>query len=149
MADLDGVITTYPKQIPDNRGTVRHFITKKDIDNFAECYTTSIYKDIIKGWHGYYTKTLYYCVPVGLIKLVLFDYRKDSSTYYKIQEIYLGPENYSRVQIPPGILSAFQGVGNPLSLAVLVADEIFDESKTMRFPIQNDFIPYDWTKINK
>ena len=146
---INGVIITHPNQIPDNRGTVRHFITNKDLSDFAECYTTSIYKGIIKGWHGYYTKTLYYCVPMGLIKLVLYDYRKDSSTYQEIQEIYLGPENYSRVVIPPGILSAFQGISDPLSLAVLVANEIFDESKTMRFPIENDFIPYDWTKINR
>lgn len=146
---IDGVFITYPNQIPDNRGTVRHFITNKDIKDFAECYTTSIYRGIIKGWHGYYTKTLYYCVPIGMIKLVLFDYRKDSPTYQEIQELYLGPENYTRVTIPPGVLSAFQGVGDPLSLAVLVANEIFDETKTIRFPIENDFIPYDWTKINK
>lgn len=146
---INGVIITHPNQIPDNRGTVRHFITNKDISDFAECYTTSIYKSIIKGWHGYYTKTLYYCVPIGLIKLVLYDYRKDSPTYQEIQEIYLGPENYSRVAIPPGILSAFQGVGDPLSLAIIVANEIFDESRTMRFPIENDFIPYDWTKVNR
>ena len=146
---IQDIIISYPKQIPDNRGTVRHFITTDTIKDFAECYTTTVYKGIIKGWHGYYTKTLYYCVPIGLIKLVLYDYRKESSTYQEIQEIYLGPENYTRVTIPPGVLSAFQGVGEPLSLVVLVANEIFDEQKTMRFPIENDFIPYDWTKINK
>lgn len=138
-------------QIPDARGTVKFFIEdSSNIEMDIEaCYITSVYKGVIKGWHGYQSKTLKYVVPHGMIKLVLFDSRHESPTYKQIDEIYLGDANYCMVTIPPGIMNAFQGIGDPVSFAVVVANEVYDESKMTRWPINTDFIPYDWTNINR
>ena len=148
MNNLQGVDVVPLLQIPDNRGTVKRFLRSGDIAHFAECYITTIYKDIIKGWHSYISKTLYYCVPFGMVKLVLYDSRKESDTYQDTQEIYLGDFNYCRVTIPPGVMNAFQGISD-VSVINVITDEIFDESRTVRLPIDTDRIPYDWTKINK
>jgi dTDP-4-dehydrorhamnose 3,5-epimerase len=149
MNNLQGVDVVTLLQIPDNRGTVKRFLRADDMENeFRECYLTTIYKNIIKGWHSYKSKTLYYCAPFGMVKLVLYDSRKDSDTYQDIQEIYLGDFNYCRVTIPPGIMNAFQGISD-VSLIAVIADEVFDENLTIRLPIDTDRIPYDWTKINK
>lgn len=143
---IDGVIVTPMKQIPDNRGTVKTVMNEGD--KFEWVYTTSIYKGIIKGWHGYYTKTLNYCVVHGLVKLVLFDNRKNTYSYKQVNEFYLGDMNYNRITIPPGVVNAFQGVTD-LSVVVVLADEMFDEKKMYRLPIDTGSIPYDWSKINK
>lgn len=143
---IDGVIVSPMKQIPDNRGTVKTVMNEGD--KFEWVYTTSIYKGIIKGWHGYVTKTLNYCVVHGLVKLVLFDRRPESKTLWQIDELYLGDMNYSRVTIPPGVLNAFQGVTD-LSVVVVLADEVFDEGRMFRIPIDTESIPYDWSKVNK
>lgn len=149
MAEIEGVQIVPLLQIPDNRGTVKRFIRYTDMPTgFAECYLTTIYKNIIKGWHSYKSKTLYYCVPFGMVKLVLYDSRKNSDTYQDIQEIYLGDLNYCRITIPPGIMNAFQGITD-VSVIAVMADEAFDESKTFRLPINTDRILYDWSKINK
>lgn len=145
---INGVEINSLRQIPDNRGTVKHFVKADDVDTFAECYITTIYSGIIKGWHGYVTKTIHYCVPYGMVKLVLFDGRKGSITYQEIQEIYVGTEDYKRITIPPGVYNAFQGI-SPMSLIVVVANEVFDESRTIRLSTEDGSIPYDWTKINK
>lgn len=147
MPDIDGVQVIPMLQIPDNRGTVKRFLRKDDIPNgFAECYITTIYKGIIKGWHGYKTKTIHYVVPFGMVKLVLMDIRNSSKTCDTIQEIYIGDLNYCKVVIPPGVMNAFQGITDT-SVIVVGADEIFDEQATWRLPI--DKVDYDWTKINK
>jgi dTDP-4-dehydrorhamnose 3,5-epimerase-like enzyme len=138
---MNGVIVTPIKQIPDERGTVRKFITNNDIPDFAECYTTTIYKGVIKGLHGYYSKTIHYCVPVGLVKLVVWDAYTN-----EVQEIFVGTENFVRVTIAPKIMNAFQGIAD-VSLAVVVADEQFDENKTIRMPWNDPKFPYDWSKI--
>lgn len=144
---IDGVIVTPKKQIPDARGAVKLFID--DGQTFCSCYVTTVYKGVIKGWHGYYTKTLNYVVPIGLVKLVLFDDRCHSPTYEEVNEIFLGEMNYYKVTIPPGVMNAFQGIADPFSLAVVVADETFDEARTIRWSIENTQVPYDWTKVNR
>ena len=146
---LDGVIITRPQQFPDERGTVKHFITENDpqFQHFGEVYMTTVYKDVIKGFHGYVSKTLHYVVPIGNIKLVMYDNRSASSTYQDFEEVFLGQENYIRLTIPPGVFSAFRGMSNPYSLAVICADEVFDENKTLRIPIKD--LPYDWSIKNR
>lgn len=143
---INGVIVTPIKQIPDSRGTVRKFITSSELENkFGECYTTTVYRGIIKGLHGYKSKTINYCVPVGLVKLVLWDNREGSTTQGNVEEYFIGVENFVRATIPPGVMNAFQGVAEA-SLAVVVADEIFDEEKTIRMPWDDPSFPYDWNK---
>lgn len=139
---IDGVIITAPKQFPDERGTVKHFITEDDLPHFGECYITTIYDGIIKGWHGYKTKTIHYVVPHGMVKLVLWDTRVYSSTYQKIDEIFLGDASYGRVTIPPGVMNAFKGIAKPVSVIVVAADEKFSEERMIRIsPYQ---APYKW-----
>lgn len=146
---LEGVKTFYPKIVYDERGTVRRFISKDDPDfsNFGDVYTTTVYSGVIKGWHAYYTKTLYYVVPHGMIKLVLYDGRKESPTYQDFQEVFISQENYIRLTIPPMIYTAFRGLYSPYSLAVICATEPYSEEGTIRVPIEE--FPYDWTIKNR
>ena len=141
---ISGVKIVPIEQIPDGRGTVRKFITEDDMKHFGECYTTTIYKGIIKGLHGYYTKTINYCVPVGLVRLVLWDTRANSITYMEIMEEMVGVERFVRVTIPPGVMNAFQGIAD-VSLAVVVADEKFSEDRTIRMSWNDPSFPYEWS----
>lgn len=150
MNEIDGVKVIPLKQIPDSRGTWKEFVYADTFggEKFAQCYCTTIYKSIIKGWHGYYTKTINYSVPSGMVKLVLYDGRAGSETEGMIQEVFLGDMNHCQVIIPPGVFNAFQGIAD-MSVIVVIADEVFSEIRTARLPIETDKIPYDWSKINK
>jgi len=147
MININGVIVTPLLQIPDNRGTVKRFIRVDEMSHsFAECYITTIYRDVIKGWHGYYTKTMNFAVVSGMAKFVLYDTREDAPTHEQIQELYLGDYNYCRVTIPPKVMNAIQGISD-ISVMAVVANEVFDEGITIRKTIED--IPYNWNKINK
>ena len=47
---------------------------------------SSVFPGVIKGWHLHRRMTLNYAVPVGLIKLVLYDDREGSSTRGELME---------------------------------------------------------------
>lgn len=130
--------------IPDERGNVKHFVTEHNIGHFGECYITQVYDGIRKGWHGYSTKTLRYCVPQGMVRLALWDSRKNSPTYNQTMTLFLGDVLYQMVLVPPGVFNAFKGIARPVSTIVVVASEVFSESRIIRKPIDSPEIPYDW-----
>jgi len=150
MADeqnlINGVRLYYLNQIPDERGMVKHFMVEEDNFHFGEAYFSTVYKGIVKGWHGYGSKILNYCVPVGMVKLVLWDARKESPTYNQINKFYLGEQNYERVVIPAQVMNSFKGIATPYSLVAVVASERFNETRTIRLPLDDPRIPFDWSK---
>ena len=88
--------------------------------------------------------TLNYACVHGRIKLVLFDDRSGSATKGEIMEIFLGPDNHSLVQIPPGVWNGFKGMGNETAIVANCCTHPHDPSRSIRLdPFDND-IPYDW-----
>tara|TARA_B100001093_G_C25900250_1_gene624160 strand:- start:160 stop:444 length:285 start_codon:yes stop_codon:yes gene_type:complete len=88
--------------------------------------------------------TLNYAIVYGRIKLVLFDDRKKSKTYGKIQEIYLSTENYSLITIPPMIWNGFKAIGNKMSIIANCSDIPHDQKEIIRKPYNTKDIPYKW-----
>ena len=77
---IDGVTVVPLRRIPDERGTIFHMLRRDDphFIEFGEIYFTSIYRDVIKGWHRHREMTLNYACIQGRIKLVLYDDREGS-----------------------------------------------------------------------
>ena len=143
---IDGVLVIPLKRIPDERGTVLHMLKRTDphFIEFGEIYFSTIYPGIVKGWHKHAEMTLNYACVHGRIKLVLFDDRDGSATKGEIMEIFLGPDNHSLVQIPPGIWNGFKGLGSETAIVANCSTRPHDPSRSIRLdPFDND-IPYDW-----
>lgn len=145
---IDGVITKPLRKIPDDRGMVMKMqqITDPEFKGFGEIYFSTIYPGIVKGWHLHKNAILNYTVIRGMIKLVLYDNREYSDTRGVLQEIYLGDQNYSLVQIPSNVWNGFTCVG---STEAIVADLItvpHEEDEMIRMdPHKNELIEYDWS----
>jgi dTDP-4-dehydrorhamnose 3,5-epimerase len=142
---IDGVTKVPLRRIPDERGTVHHMLKRTDphFIDFGEVYFTTIYSGVVKGWHRHREMTLNYAVPIGRIKLVLFDDRDDSETRGALEEHFLGPDDYALVQIPPGVWNGFKGMSE-LSLVANCCTHPHDPTRSDRLdPFDND-IPYDW-----
>lgn len=145
---IKDVIIKKMKKIPDDRGKILHIMKSSDseYDKFGEVYCSTIYPGIVKGWHLHTKMTLNYVVLKGKIKFVLFDSRKDSPTYGKIQEIYIGNDNYVRVTVPPDVWNGFMGVGLEESYVINFTDIPHDPNEIIRMdPHNNDIINYDWS----
>jgi dTDP-4-dehydrorhamnose 3,5-epimerase len=143
---IDGVLVIPLKRIPDERGTVLHMLKRTDphFIEFGEIYFSTIYPGIVKGWHKHAEMTLNYACVHGRIKLVLFDDRDGSPTKGQLMEIFLGPDNHSLVQIPPGVWNGFKGMGSETAIVANCSTHPHDPSRSIRLdPFDND-IPYDW-----
>ena len=148
---IDGVIVTPLKQVLDERGKIMHMMRAGDLGfvGFGEVYFSAVYPGAIKGWHIHKTMTLNYAVPVGRVKLVLYDARQASPTYGRLEELFLGPDNYCRVTIPPFIWNGFKGIGYHMALVANCASIPHDAAEIERLPPTDNAIPYDWALKNR
>jgi len=148
---IDGVIIKNLKKICDDRGRIMHMLKKSDehYDKFGEIYFSTAYPGVIKGWHEHTKMTLNYCVIKGMIKLVLIDNRPKSSTYKKIQEIYLGEHNYVFVQVPAKIINGFKNISNEEAIIANAADIEHAENEIKRYDPHDKKFNYNWKLIDR
>ena len=150
MANIDGVKIIKLKKIPDERGTIYHMLRASDehFTKFGEIYFSKIYKDIVKGWHIHKQITLNYCVVYGMVKLVLFDEREESSTKDNLMELFIGDDNYCLVQIPFGIANGHKGITETALLANVpdVPHDKLPKDEMIRIDPYDNNIPYNWDR---
>jgi dTDP-4-dehydrorhamnose 3,5-epimerase len=144
---IAGVTVAPLGRIPDERGTIYHMLKRTDphFIEFGEIYFTSIYRDVIKGWHRHQQMTLNYVCIWGRIKLVLYDERPGSPSRGRFMERFLGPDDYSLVVIPPLIWTGFKGMAE-VSIVANCATHPHDPSGALseRVDPLTNHIPYDW-----
>jgi len=149
--NIQGVKIIPLKKIPDERGTIMHGVRSDNILNdFGEVYFKKLYKGIVNGWHVHKTLILNYICIYGMIKLVLYDMRKDSPTYKQLQEIFIGEDNYCLVHIPAGIANGMKGLWAPYSIICNVASEPYNQSvRYQRIDPHSREIPYNWKRKDR
>jgi dTDP-4-dehydrorhamnose 3,5-epimerase len=143
---IDGVVVSPRRQIVDERGKIMHMLRRDDPEfrEFGEVYFSWINPGAIKAWHLHTEMTLNYTCPHGLIKLALFDGREGSPTHGQVAELFLGPENYVLVAIPPGVWNGFKGVAAHPSLVCNCASIPHRPDEIQRLDPFSPAIPYDW-----
>ena len=143
---IDGVQVVPLRRIPDERGTVYHMLkcTDPHFRQFGEIYFSTVYPGVIKGWHKHREMTLNYACIEGRIKLVLYDGRADSPTKGELMEIFLGPDNYCLVIIPPEVWNGFKGMSAPYAIVANCCTHPHDTSRSERMDPFSNKIPYDW-----
>jgi dTDP-4-dehydrorhamnose 3,5-epimerase len=146
MSGIEGVLVVPLRRIPDERGTIFHMLRSDDphFQSFGEIYFSSIYPGVIKGWHLHHRMTLNYACIYGRIKLVCYDDRPGSPTRGELMEIFLGPDDYSLVVIPPEIWNGHKGMGLDVSIVANCATHAHDSTQSERLDPFHDSIPYDW-----
>ncbi|MBK8895392.1 MAG: dTDP-4-dehydrorhamnose 3,5-epimerase family protein [Propionivibrio sp.] len=144
---IEGVIVTKLRQMVDERGKVMHMLRADSaaFRGFGEIYFSTVHPGAIKGWHIHKRMVLNYAVPHGCIKFVLYDDRSESATNGELQEIFLGPDNYCLVTVPPLVWNGFKGVGTETAIVANCASIPHDPDEIERKSPFDPSIPYDWT----
>ena len=144
--DIQGVAFIPLERIPDERGTIYHMLRRTDphFREFGEIYFTSIYRDVIKGWHRHRLMTLNYACIWGRVKLVLYDDREGSPTRGTLSERFLGPDDYSLAIVPPGIWTGLKGMAE-VAIVANCATHPHDPTLTERIDPFAPEIDYDWS----
>lgn len=143
---IEGVHITPLRQITDERGAILHMLRSDapHFEQFGEIYFSLVYPGVIKGWHIHDRMTLNYAVPVGTIKLVLYDDRQDSGTRGELMEIVTGERSYQLVTVPARVWNGFKGVGAVPALVANCATIPHDPQEIHRLDPFDSSIPYDW-----
>lgn len=143
---ITGVRIVPLRRIPDERGVVLHMLRADHphFERFGEIYFSGVYPGAVKAWHLHRAMTLNYAVPIGTIKLVLYDDRAESPTCGQLMELLVGEPDYCLVTIPPLVWSGFKGAGDGMALVANCATLPHDPQEIDRRDPDDSRMPYDW-----
>ncbi len=131
----------------DERGFFREIIRVKDDffeEGFGQWSHSLMYPGVIKAWHIHKQQTDWWYVGTGVLKIVLYDKRPESSTYRQIMEIMLGDYHDARVlKIPPGVAHGCKCMSGPANL-FYITSHTYDPEDEGRIPHDDPEIGYDW-----
>ena len=144
MDTIREVQLTPLKIIEGQTGNVMHALKASEVSfkGFGEVYLSTVHYNAVKGWKKHSRMILNIIVPVGAIRFVLFDGRKESETCGMIQEVILSKNNYKRLTVPPGVWMAFQGMSEGENILMNVASIPHDPEEAENLDLHNAFIPY-------
>ena len=144
---INGVELTELRQVQDPRGAVLHMLRSDSLGftQFGECYFSEVLPGAIKAWKRHLIQTQNIAVPVGRIRIVIFDDRKDSETYKQLQIEELGrPDKYLRIEIPPKLWYGFTCISEFPALLVNCPDIPHDPLESEKIDTNYSVIPYKW-----
>ena len=147
---IEGHLISVLKQIEDERGAVLHMLRSDSpiFTEFGEIYFSLVNKGVVKAWKRHKVMTQRIAVPIGRIRLVLFDNRTKSATKGVVEEIILGrPDQYYLICIPPLLWYGFQGISESPALLVNCSDIPNDTKESERLSVLNDHISSSWEQI--
>lgn len=143
---IKGVFVEKLDKIVDERGQVMHMLRcdSPHFNAFGEIYFSGINKGMVKAWRKHLKMVQCLAVPIGKVKLVIYDDREKSSTKGEVWEMELGEENYCLVKIPPMLWYGFKGLSSVPSLIANCSDIPHDPNEIKRADPFDTTIPYIW-----
>lgn len=145
---IDGVVVKNLRVIPDERGRLMEIMRSDEelFVKFGQVYMTTNYPGVIKAWHYHKKQSDHVACIKGMIKLVLYDGRENSSTKERLNELFLGEHHPILVRIPAGVWHGWKGIGEDECMVINVPTEVYNyaEPDEYRLPYDTDEIPYDW-----
>lgn len=147
---IDGVAVRRAKIIPDERGRLGEIMRSDDpwFEKFGQVYFTTVYPGVVKAWHYHKKQTDHFYVIKGLLKVALYDERRELPTYGTVNEIYLGEHCPGLIRVPSGVQHGWMCVSKSEAYIVNVVSEPYNykEPDEFRTHPHDNHIPYDWTR---
>jgi dTDP-4-dehydrorhamnose 3,5-epimerase len=143
---IDGVAIYPLKHISDERGSVMHMLRSDAscFTSFGEIYFSVVKPGVVKAWKKHQRMAQNFAVPVGQIKLVIYDDRDHSPTHGLVQEIIIGVDQYFLVHIPQMLWYGFQGLSSTDAMIANCATIPHDPAEVERVEQTSALIPYKW-----
>jgi len=145
---IDGVELKHLRVIPDERGWLMEILRCDDpqFRQFGQVYLTTAYPNVVKAWHYHKKQTDNFTCIRGMMKVVLYDARKKSSSYRQLMELFIGEKNPLLVSVPPKVYHGFKAIGTETAffLSIPTLPYNYQEPDEFRLPPDSVEIPYEW-----
>jgi len=141
---IEGIIFSPVKKIGHQYGDLFHIIRNFDegFCGFGEAYISTIKYNKIKAWKRHLNMTANMVVPLGRVKMIVYDDRPGSSTNGLFNEFVLANDNYYRLTIPPNLVYGFTGLDKEINMIINVANVPHDPNEQVNYEI--DYVNYNW-----
>jgi len=144
---IDGVIIKKLKSHCDDRGFFREIIRSTDdffAPGFGQLSHSLVNEGVTKAWHAHVNQSQWNYVVNGLIRVALYDNRKDSGSYGELMEFECGNGQDPKVYFfPPGVLHGYKCLEGPMNI-IYVCSGTYDLNDEIR--IEHSEVDYDWNK---
>lgn len=103
----------------------------------------------LSAWHAHAHTTDRLFATSGLVRLVLFDARKDSPTHGLVNEFRIGVVRPALVTIPPRIWHGIQAIGPDPACVLNAVDRAYDYEHPdhWRIPADSPDVPYRFPDV--
>lgn len=137
---MNKIIKSQMKIIQVHEGDVLHgmAVTDNGFSGFGEAYFSTVNPGAIKGWKRHKTMICNFLVPVGTLKVVVYD-----DVNNKFDENILSRSNYLRLTISPKLWIAFQCLDVRASVLLNIANIAHDPNEADSRDLES--IEYNWT----
>ena len=146
---IDGVVIKELVTHADERGFFRELIRVTDDffkEGFGQLSHSLVYPGVIKAWHAHKIQGQWNYIAGGLIRVALYDFRPNSSSYRKTMEFLAGENQSAHVYyFPPGVLHGYKCISGPMHI-IYVTSGVYDLADEIRIPQDEMSIGYDWIK---
>lgn len=144
---IHGVIIKELITHADERGFFREIIRITDgffKEGFGQLSHSLVYPGVIKAWHAHKFQGQWNYVAVGLLKVVLFDFRPDSPTFREKMELFAGDNQPAQVYyFPAGVLHGYKCINGPMHI-IYITSGIYDLVDEVRISQNAPEINYNW-----
>lgn len=150
---IEGVMTKELKVIPDERGKLMEILRSDEpmFEKFGQAYVTVCKPRVVKGWHYHKHQVDHFVCLQGKAKVVLYDSRKESKTYRKINEFTIGWDHQMLIQIPTFVYHGFTALGNQEAMILNLPTQVYRYSDPDEFRADpfSEEIPYHWGEVDR
>ncbi|MDD3521182.1 MAG: dTDP-4-dehydrorhamnose 3,5-epimerase family protein [Actinomycetota bacterium] len=147
---IEGVKLKKLRVMADERGRLMEMLRADDdiYIKFGQAYMTTAYPGVVKGWHYHKIQTDSFIVVKGMMKVVLYDSRKDSPTFEEINEFFLGEHNPTLLQIPNYVFHGFKCISETEAICINLPTETYNYKEPDEFRVapHSGEIPYKWDR---
>jgi dTDP-4-dehydrorhamnose 3,5-epimerase len=146
---INGVAIKKLVRHPDERGYFEELIRISDEffnEGFGQLSHTFMAAGVVKAWHVHRIQIDWWFCATGKVKAVLYDGRKDSSTYRELNEYILGDDPDNMVlKIPAGVAHGMKVLEGPCHF-IYVTSAVYNPEEEGRIAYDDKEIGYDWVQ---
>lgn len=146
--EIDGVRVREVKNVVKSNGDVLCEVFRRDwlLDEGVvdQVFQSVINPGNISAWHVHQHTTDRLFVSQGLLRIVLYDAREESTTHERVSEYRFGAVRPALLVIPPGVWHGVQNISNESALLLNLVDSAYryEDPDHWRLPLDTEKIPY-------
>ena len=146
---IEGVVIKELPTYGDDRGYFRELIRRNDnffAEGFGQLSHSLMYPGVAKAWHIHKTQVDWWYVPIGNLKVALYDKRENSRTHKERQVLYLGENHPAKIlKIPSGVAHGCKALGSQPAHLFYVTSKTYDPDEEGRIAHDDKSMGFDWT----